>query len=70
MEDKNIGTDVNQAEIDPVIKELSETMAGMGVDVSIEQVQQGLSEIYPEGINGIEQGVIIRELYRHFKQKK
>ena len=41
----------------------------MGLDVTVEQVQQGLTEIYPDGTNDVEQGVVIRELFRCLKQK-
>ena len=54
--------------VSPVVKELTETLEGMGLDVTVEQVQQGLIELYPDGIENLEQGLIIRELFRHFKQ--
>ena len=52
---------------DPLIGELAETLKQMGLDVTMKQVQQGLSELYPDGTNGQEQGVVIRELFRHLK---
>ena len=54
--------------IDPSLKEIVETLESMELDVSVERVQQGLSEIYPDGTEGIEQGVIIRELFRYLKK--
>ena len=42
----------------------------MGLEITAEQVQQGLTETYPEGAEGVDQGVVIRELYRHLKQLK
>ena len=56
--------------IDPVVKELAETLESMGLDVTIEQVLEGLSELYPDGTDDIAQGVVIRELFRHLKQKE
>ncbi len=56
-------------QVDPVITELTETLTTMGLDITVKQVQQGLSEIYPDGTNGEEQGVIIRELFRYFKSQ-
>ena len=56
--------------IDPQIKELSETLGSMGLDTTVGQVQQGLTETYPEGAEGVDQGVVIRELYRYLKQMK
>jgi hypothetical protein len=55
--------------VDPQTKELTETLESMGLDVTVEQVQQGLTEIYPDGTNDVEQGVVIRELFRELKQK-
>ena len=54
--------------IDPVVKELADTLESMGLDITVKQVQQGLLEIYPDGTNGEEQGVVIRELFRYLKQ--
>ena len=54
--------------IDPMVKEIVETLQTMGLEVTVEQVQQGLSELYPDGIGEIDQGVVVRELFRHFKQ--
>ena len=56
--------------VDPQIKELTETLGSMGLEITVEQVQKSLSELYPEGTDTVEQGVIIRELYRHLKQLK
>ena len=53
----------------PVVKELTETLESMGLDVTVEQVQQGLNEIYPDGTDEVAQGVVIRELFRCLKQK-
>ncbi len=54
--------------IDPVVKELAETLTTMGLDITVKQVQQGLIEIYPDGTNGEEQGIVVRELFRYLKQ--
>jgi hypothetical protein len=60
---------LRKKKISPVVKELTETLESMGLDVTVEQVKQGLSEIYPDGTNDVEQGVVIRELFRQLKQK-
>ena len=52
---------------DPMVKELTETLESMGLDMTVKQVQQGLSEVYPDGVSDVEQGVVIRELFRYFK---
>jgi hypothetical protein len=56
-----------EQKIDPYIKELVETLTTMGLDITAKQVQQGLIEIYPDGTDGQEQGVVIRELFRYLK---
>ena len=58
---------IRKKKVDPVVKELTETLESMGLDVTVKQVQQGLSEIYPDGVSDVEQGVVIRELFRYFK---
>ena len=54
--------------IDPVVKEITETLESMGLDVTVKQVQKGLNDLYPDGTDSQEQGVIIRELFRYLKQ--
>ena len=49
--------------------ELNLKLESMGLDVTVEQVQQGLSKIYPDGTDAVAQGVVIRELFRCLKQK-
>ena len=56
--------------VDPQIKELTETLESMDLEITIEQVKQSLTELYPDGTAGVDQGVIIRELFRHLKQMK
>ena len=53
--------------MDPQVKELTETLKQMGLDLTLKQVQQSISELYPDGTNGEEQGVVIRELFRYLK---
>ena len=55
--------------VNPMIKELTETLETMGLDISVKQVQQGLIELYPDGVGSQEQGVVVRELFRYFKSK-
>jgi hypothetical protein len=60
---------LRKKKISHVVKELMETLESMGLDVTMEQIQQGLTEIYPDGTADVEQGVVIRELFRCLKQK-
>ena len=60
---------MRRKKVDPVVKEFVETLQEMGLDTTVKQVQQGISEIYPNGTGEIEQGVVIRELFRYLKSK-
>ena len=60
-------TNMKKKQVDPMVKELSETLIEMGLDTTAKQVEQGLSEVYPEGIGDQEQGIVVRDLFRHLK---
>ena len=59
---------LGKKKIDPQVKELVETLQTMGQDVNMKQVQQGVSELYPDGFENQDQGLVVRELFRHFKK--
>ena len=61
---------MRRKKVDPVVKELTETLQEMGLETTAEQVQQGLAELYPDGTDGVEQGLVVRESFRHFKQQE
>ena len=69
VKDIVIPENIRKKKIDPVVKEFVETLETMGLEATVEQVEQGLSEIYPDGTDDIEQGVVIRELFRHLKSQ-
>ena len=52
-----------------IFKEYAETLKSMGIDCSSKEVKQGLSQLYPDGTDGIEDGVIIRDLFRFLRSK-
>lgn len=56
--------------VDPVTQELGEILESMGIETAFEEVQIALDELYPNGTEGMDQGIVTRELYRYFKQKK
>ena len=56
-------------QVDPITKELGEILNSMGLQTAFNQVQKALDELYPEGTEGMDQGVVTRELYRYFKEK-
>ena len=53
--------------VDPVVAEMVETLGSMGLETTFEQVKQAKSEVYPDGTDDIEQGLVIRELFRYLK---
>jgi len=57
-------------EVDPMTKELGEILESMGIETAFEEVQKALDKLYPDGTEGIDQGLVTRELYRYFKQKE
>ena len=56
--------------VDPVTKELGEMLESMGLETAFDEVQKALNKLYPDGTEGIDQGLVTRELYRYFKQKE
>jgi predicted AlkP superfamily phosphohydrolase/phosphomutase len=59
---------VGKKKVDAQIQELTETLESMGLDVTAKQIQEALSQLFPDGTEQ-DQGLIIRQLYRHLKQK-
>lgn len=55
--------------IDTQMQEYVDTLKGMGLEVSAKQVKGAITDLFEEGTNGQDQGLVIRELYRYFKQK-
>ena len=49
-------------------KDYAETLHQMGLEASVEQVSKAISVVYPDGTDGIDDGVVIRELFRHLKE--
>jgi hypothetical protein len=54
---------------DPFSQELTDILNSMGVETAFEEVQAALNKLYPDGTEGVDQGVVTRELYRYLKQK-
>jgi hypothetical protein len=48
-------------------KEYASTLEQMGLSVSVEQISKALAELYSGGHENIDDGVVIRELFRHLK---
>jgi hypothetical protein len=48
--------------------ELTDTLKRMGLDLDVNKVKKAMAELYPNGTDGsVDQGVIIRDLFRYFK---
>lgn len=56
-------------QVDPVVKDLTEVLESMGLNTTLNQVKQGLIEVYPDGISDIDRGVVIRELFRFLRSR-
>ena len=65
---KETVSDLRKKKIDPALKEIVETIQTMGLEVTGSQVGKAIQHLYPDGTGEMEQGVVIRELFRHFKQ--
>jgi len=49
-------------------QDLIETLDAMGLEVSEEQVELALKSLYPQGMNGQDQGLVVREVFRFLKK--
>jgi len=49
-------------------QDIREALVQMGLDVSDEQVTKAITDVFPDGIENREQGIILRELFRYFKK--
>ena len=52
-----------------IYQEFAETLESMGLDCNEKDVSSAISELYPDGVENIDQGLVIRELYRFLKSK-
>ena len=44
------------------------TLSQMGLDVTVKKVSKVIQDIYPDGTDNIDDGVVIRELFRKLKE--
>lgn len=49
--------------------EFAQTLKDMGLDCSPKEVGSAIAELYPDGIENIDEGIVIRELFRILKSK-
>ena len=53
---------------DGKLTEISEALKKMGMDIGHNQIREAVQTLYPSGLDEIDEGVVIRELFRFFKQ--
>ena len=53
--------------IDKTTQEFADTLSNMGLSVTADQISTALNELYSDGIGTMDHGVVIRNLYRYFK---
>jgi hypothetical protein len=51
------------------IQEIREALEQMGLEASRKQISDAIAIVFPEGIGNQDTGLILRELFRHFKNK-
>jgi hypothetical protein len=49
-------------------QDIGEALTTMGLDVSAEQVSKAVADVFPDGIENRDQGLVLRELFRYFKK--
>jgi hypothetical protein len=52
----------------PAHQELTETLKRMGLDVNVAQVGSAIHNLFPDGTDAVDSGIVIRELFRFFKK--
>jgi len=58
---------IKTTNINPVYQEFAETLSSMGLDITPKEVEKAVSDLYPDGIDGKDHGLIIRDLFRKLK---
>ena len=59
----------NKSKLSPQIVEMTETLNSMGLSCSVTEVQEAIEELFPDGIVNQDNGLVIREIFRHLKSK-
>ena len=54
--------------VDKKFTDLADALKKMGMNVSHTEIHQAIQTLYPDGFDHAEEGVVIRELFRFFKQ--
>lgn len=59
----------NKSTFNPLYAEFTDTLNSMGLSCSITEVQAAIEELYPDGLDNQDNGIVIREIFRHLKSK-
>ena len=51
----------------PLLDEFAETLGRMGLSVDVVKVDSAIKKLYPDGIESKDHGIIVRDLFRFFK---
>jgi hypothetical protein len=52
-----------------VLDDYAETLSSMGIFCNSKELSAALKKLFPDGVSAVEEGIIIRELFRYFKSK-
>lgn len=53
--------------INPIYTDFAESLNAMGLNCNPKEVQDAVGNLYPNGIEDLEEGLVIREIYRYLK---
>ena len=53
----------------PLYEELADALNSMGLNCSVRQVSDAIQQTYPDGIEELDQGAVLKDLFRFLKSK-
>jgi hypothetical protein len=51
-------------------QEFAQTLNDMGLSCSPKEVESAIAQLYPDGYESIDEGIVIRELFRFIKSNE
>ena len=57
-----------QNQLNPDYKQLTDTLRQLGLKITVSEVKNAVNTLYPQGITGSDDGAIMRDLFRYFRQ--
>ena len=64
---ENASISKKSKKVDPRIKEISETLSGMGLETSNKEIKEASQNVFPEGFENENMGIVIREIFKYLK---